>query len=49
MAMPNICGAALRAMVYNVEKTLKERRDKVGTEDATNIEDALAETKKAMT
>src|SRR5579862_6588806 len=37
------------AMVYNVEKTLKEHRDKVGEEDAKNIEDALAETKKAMT
>ena len=37
------------AMVYNVEKTLKEHRDKVGADDAKNIEDALAETKKAMT
>jgi len=37
------------AMVYNVEKTLKEHRDKVGAEDAKNIEDALEETKKAMT
>jgi len=36
------------AMVYNVEKTLKEHRDKVGPEDAKNIEDALEETKKAM-
>jgi molecular chaperone DnaK len=36
------------AMVYNVEKTLKEHRDKVGAEDATNIEAALEETKKAM-
>src|SRR5271165_4224121 len=36
------------AMVYNVEKTLKEHRDKVGAEDAKNIEDALEETKKAM-
>jgi molecular chaperone DnaK len=36
------------AMVYNVEKTLKEHRDKVGAEDAKNIEVALEETKKAM-
>ena len=27
------------AMVYNVEKTLKEHRDKVGADDAKNIED----------
>ena len=36
------------AMVYNVEKTLKEHRDKVSDEDARNIEGALEETKKAM-
>jgi len=36
------------AMVYNVEKTLKEHRDKVSADDAKNIEDALAETKKAL-
>jgi molecular chaperone DnaK len=36
------------AMVYNVEKTLKEHRDKVSDEDAKNIEGALEETKKAM-
>ncbi|HWQ56172.1 MAG TPA: molecular chaperone DnaK [Bryobacteraceae bacterium] len=36
------------AMVYNVEKTLKEHRDKVSEADATNIETALEETKKAM-
>ncbi len=36
------------AMVYNVEKTLKEHRDKIGQDDAKNIEDALEETKKAM-
>src|SRR5690348_15026720 len=36
------------AMVYNVEKTLKEHRDKVGEADAKNIEAALEETKKAM-
>jgi molecular chaperone DnaK len=37
------------AMVYNVEKTLKEHRSKVGDAEAKEIEDALAETKKAMT
>ena len=37
------------AMIYNVEKTLKEHRDKVGEEDAKNIETAIEETKKAMT
>ena len=26
------------AMVYNVEKTLKEHRDKIGADDAKNIE-----------
>src|SRR6201993_3861250 len=36
------------AMVYNVEKTLKEHRDKVGAEDAKNIENAIEETRKAM-
>ena len=37
------------AMVYNVEKTLKEHRSKVSDAEAKEIEDALAETKKAMT
>jgi molecular chaperone DnaK len=37
------------AMVYNVEKTLKEHRSKVGEAEAKEIEDALAETKKVMT
>ena len=37
------------AMVYNVEKTLKEHRDKIGADDAKNIENAIEETKKAMT
>src|SRR5437588_6509951 len=37
------------AMIYNIEKTLKEHRDKVGEEEAKNIEAAIAETKKAMT
>jgi molecular chaperone DnaK len=36
------------AMVYNVEKTLKEHRDKISADDAKNIEGALEETKKAM-
>jgi molecular chaperone DnaK len=36
------------AMVYNVEKTLKEHRDKVGDAEAKEIEDALAETKKVL-
>jgi len=37
------------AMIYNIEKTLKEHRDKVGESEAANIEAAIAETKKAMT
>ena len=36
------------AMVYNVEKMLKEHRAKIGDADAKNIEAALAETKEAM-
>jgi len=36
------------AMVYNVEKTLKEHRSKVGEAEAAEIEAALEETKKAM-
>jgi molecular chaperone DnaK len=36
------------AMIYNIEKTLKEHRDKVGEEEAKNIEAAIADTKKAM-
>jgi molecular chaperone DnaK len=36
------------AMVYNVEKTLKEHRSKVGEAEAKEIEAALEETKKAM-
>jgi molecular chaperone DnaK len=35
-------------MVYNIEKMLKEHRDKVSADDAKAVEDALAETKKAM-
>ncbi|HKE26081.1 MAG TPA: molecular chaperone DnaK [Bryobacteraceae bacterium] len=36
------------AMVYNVEKTLKEHRSKIGDAEAKEIESALEETKKAM-
>ena len=36
------------AMVYNVEKTLKEHRSKVGDAEAKEIEAALEETRKAM-
>ena len=36
------------AMVYNVEKTLKEHRSKVSEADAGAIESAVEETKKAM-
>jgi molecular chaperone DnaK len=36
------------AMVYNIEKMLKEHRDKVNAADAKAVEDALEETKKAM-
>ncbi len=36
------------AMVYNMEKTLKEHREKVGEAEAKNIEAALEETKKAI-
>ncbi len=36
------------AMVYNIEKMLKEHRDKVSAADAKAVEEALEETKKAM-
>ena len=36
------------AMVYNVDKTLKEHRSKISDAEAQEIEDALAETKKAI-
>jgi molecular chaperone DnaK len=36
------------AMVYNIEKMLKEHRDKVSADDAKAVDDALADTKKAM-
>jgi molecular chaperone DnaK len=37
------------AMVYNVEKTLKEHRAKVGEAEAKEIEAALEETRKTLT
>jgi molecular chaperone DnaK len=37
------------SMIYNIEKTLKENRDKVNDEEAKNIELAIEETKAAMT
>jgi molecular chaperone DnaK len=36
------------AMVYNVEKTLKEHRSKISEAEATEIESAIKETKSAM-
>ena len=36
------------AMVYNVEKTLKEHRDKIGDTDAQAIEASIADVKSAM-
>ena len=36
------------AMVYNVDKTLREHRSKISDAEAQEIEDALAETKKAI-
>ena len=36
------------AMVYNVEKTLKEHRSKIGDAEAKEIEAAIEETKKAI-
>ena len=35
-------------MVYNIEKMLKEHRDKVGEADVKAVESALEDTKKAM-
>ncbi len=37
------------SMIYNIEKTLKDNRDKVSGEDAQKIEAAIEDTKKAMT
>ena len=36
------------AMVYNVEKTLKEHREKISPEEVTNVEAALEAAKKAV-
>jgi len=36
------------AMVYNIEKMLREHRSKISDADARNIEEAIEETKKAM-
>jgi molecular chaperone DnaK len=36
------------AMVYSVEKMLKEHRDKIGETEAKSVEEALENTKKAM-
>jgi molecular chaperone DnaK len=36
------------AMVYNVEKTLKEHRDKISDADAKNIETAIEDVKKSI-
>lgn len=36
------------AMVYSVEKMLKEHRDKIGEAEAKSVEEALENTKKAM-
>ncbi len=36
------------AMVYNIEKMLREHRDKISAEDAAAVEQAAEETKKAM-
>ncbi|HLH44655.1 MAG TPA: Hsp70 family protein, partial [Bryobacteraceae bacterium] len=36
------------SMVYQVEKMLKEHRDKIAESDAKNVEEAIADAKKAM-
>jgi molecular chaperone DnaK len=36
------------SMIYNIEKTLKENREKISADDAKNIETAIENTKKAM-
>ena len=36
------------SMIYNIEKTLKENREKVSADEAREIEAAIEETKKAM-
>jgi molecular chaperone DnaK len=35
-------------MVYQIEKMLKDHRDKIGDEDAKQVEEALEATRKAM-
>jgi molecular chaperone DnaK len=36
------------SMIYNVDKMLREHRDKIGDAEARNVEDALADIRKAM-
>ena len=36
------------AMVYNIEKMLRDHRDKISEEDAKNVEAGIADVKKAM-
>ncbi len=36
------------AMIYNIDKMLKEHRDKIGDEDARQVQEALDETRKAV-
>jgi molecular chaperone DnaK len=36
------------AMIYNIEKMLKEHRDKIGEAEAKSIEESIEETKKAV-
>ncbi|MCW5979973.1 MAG: molecular chaperone DnaK [Bryobacteraceae bacterium] len=36
------------AMVYNIEKMLREHRDKIGAAEAKQVEDAVEDTKKAI-
>jgi molecular chaperone DnaK len=36
------------SMIYNIEKMLKEHRDKISEDDAKQVEEALEETKKAV-
>ena len=36
------------AMIYNIEKMLKEHRDKISEADAKSVEESIEETKKAV-
>src|SRR5437588_12345333 len=36
------------AMIYNIEKMLKEHRDKISESDAKSVEESIEETKKAV-